>query len=145
MITGYTAGVFDLFHIGHLNLLKNAKQLCDSLIVGVTTDELSMKVKNKKPVICFEERAEIVKNIKFVDKVVPQITMDKLSAWNNLRFNKMFVGSDWKGSSSWEEYENIFKPLDVQIVYLPHTDGISSTHLKNILERLCSGETILPT
>ncbi|HIC83615.1 MAG TPA: glycerol-3-phosphate cytidylyltransferase, partial [Candidatus Marinimicrobia bacterium] len=87
---GYTTGVFDLFHIGHLNILKRAKLECDYLIVGITTDELAMSVKGEKPFIPFEERMEIVEAIKFVDEVVPQVNYDKIEAWNNLKFDMMF-------------------------------------------------------
>src|SRR6056297_570332 len=98
---GYTTGVFDLFHIGHLNILRNAKLECDYLIVGVTTDELSMNEKKKKPIIPLVERMEIVQAIKYVDNVVPQTTYDKMEAWRNLGFNIMFVGDDWKGTDKW--------------------------------------------
>ena len=131
---GYTTGVFDLFHIGHLNLLKRAKLECDYLIVGVTTDELCFERKNKKPVIPFIERMEIVEHIKFVDEVVPQVNMDKLEAWNNLKFNKMFVGDDWKGK--WDHIERQFTNVGVEIVYFPYTTHTSSTILREILNKL---------
>ena len=95
MIIGYTAGVFDLFHIGHLNILKKAKEQCDHLIVAVSTDELVREYKHKNPVICFEERMEIVKAIRYADEVVPQVNRDKFAAWEKYHFNKMFVGDDW--------------------------------------------------
>ena len=130
MIVGYTTGVYDMFHIGHLNILKRAKEQCDYLIVGVSTDELVNKEKNKIPIIPFEHRLEIIKSIKYVDEVVPQINKNKLEAYYKLGFNKMFVGSDWKGTPQWERFEKEFSPLNVEIVYLPHTDGISSTELR---------------
>lgn len=133
---GYTTGVFDLFHIGHLNVLKRAKLECDYLIVGVTSDELSMKVKNKKPVIPFSERMEIVESIKFVDEVLPQMDYDKIAAWNNLKFDKMFVGDDWKGSRKWIEIESDFSKLGVEIMYFPYTTHTSSTLLKEALNKL---------
>ena len=126
MIIGYTTGVYDLFHIGHLNILKKAKSLCDYLIVGVSTDELVQKEKNKVPVIPYEERVEIVKAIRYVDEVVPQVNKNKKEAWDKLKFNKMFVGSDWKDTPQWNQFEEQFKPLGVEIIYIPHTDGISS-------------------
>jgi len=132
MITGYTSGVYDLFHIGHLNLLKNAKGLCDRLVVGVTTDEL-VAYKNKKAVIPFEERMEIVRNIKFVDAVVPQSDMDKMAMWKRLKFNVMFVGDDWHAHPKWEEYDKQFKEVGVKIVYFPYTKGTSSTLINQIL------------
>lgn len=131
MVVGYTTGVFDMFHIGHLNILRRAKEQCDYLIVGVSTDELVEKDKNKHPIIPFAERCAIVEAIKYVDKVVAQENKDKFSAWEKLGFNKMFVGSDWKGTIQWANYEKQFNPVGVEIVYLNHTDGISSTILRD--------------
>lgn len=133
---GYTTGVYDLFHIGHLNLLKKAKLECDYLIVGVTTDELSESRKGKKPIIPFVERMEIVEHVKFVDEVVPQTSMDKFEAWNNLRFNKMFVGDDWKGTDKWNQIEKEFSKVGVEIVYFPYTKHTSSTKLREVLEKI---------
>ena len=130
---GYTTGVYDMFHIGHLNILKKAKEQCDYLIVGVSTDELVQKEKNKTPIISFRERCEIIESIRYVDKVVPQHNKNKMEAWQQYHFDKMFVGSDWQGTSAWEAYEKQFFPLGVKIIYLPHTDGISSTYLRNKL------------
>ncbi|MCU4674232.1 adenylyltransferase/cytidyltransferase family protein [Catenovulum sp. 2E275] len=135
-IIGYTTGVFDLFHIGHLNILRRAKMECDYLIVGVTTDELSLKRKNKKPIVPFEERMSIVEAIKFVDEVVPQTDMDKFHAWNNLKFDRMFVGSDWKGTDAWNKLEAEFATKGVEIVYFPYTDHTSSTFLRSVLEKI---------
>lgn len=135
MIIGYTTGVFDMFHMGHLNILKRAKEQCDFLIVGVSTDELVQKEKNKTPVIPFGDRCEIVKSIRYVDKVVPQVDKDKFSAWQKYGFHKMFVGSDWQGTQQWEEFEKQFSPVGVQIIYLDHTDGISSTILRDRLNK----------
>lgn len=137
MIIGYTTGVFDMFHIGHLNILKRAKENCDYLIVGVSTDELVQSEKNKTPIIPYEERAEIVQSICYVDKVVPQINKDKLEAWEKYKFKKMFVGSDWKGTPAWEKYEEQLIPFGVEIVYFAHTDGISSTILRERLVDSC--------
>src|SRR5699024_9925350 len=134
-IIGYTTGVFDLFHIGHLNILKNAKENCDYLIVGVTVDEL-VSYKGTEAIIPFEERIKIVEAIKFVNKVVPQHTMNKMEAWKKLRFNKMFVGSDWKGTEKWKKLEDEFKKVDVEIQYFPYTKGTSSTHLKRVLKQI---------
>ena len=136
MIIGYTTGVYDMFHIGHLNIIKCAKEQCDYLIVGVSTDELVQKDKGKTPVIPYEERAAIISSLKYVDEVVPQCDKNKYGAWEKLRFNKMFVGSDWKGTKQWIEYEKQFKPVGVEIVYLPHTDGISSTKLTRVIKDL---------
>lgn len=133
MIVGYTTGVYDMFHIGHLNILKRAKEKCDYLIVGVSTDELVMHDKNKTPIIPFCDRCEIVSAIKYVDKVVPQTSKNKLEAYKKYKFDKMFVGSDWKGTPQWKHYEEEFSPYGVEIVYLSHTDGISSTILRKKL------------
>ena len=127
---GYTTGVFDMFHIGHLNILKRAKEQCDYLIVGVTTDELCFSRKNKYPIISFAERSEIVGAIKYVDKVVVQSDMDKFAAVKKHGCDVVFVGSDWQGTASWNEYEKQFKTLGCDVVYLDHTDGISSTILR---------------
>lgn len=133
MIIGYTTGVFDMFHIGHLNILKRAKEKCDFLIVGVSTDEVVQKYKNKTPVIPFEERMEIVSAIKYVDKVVAQETMDKMIAWEKLHFNVLFHGDDWKGSNMYKSIEKRLEEVGVEVVFLPHTDGISSTILRDRL------------
>lgn len=129
-IIGYTTGVYDMFHIGHLNIIKRAKAQCDYLIVGVSTDDLVRQEKNKTPVIPFEDRAAIVAALKYVDEVVPQSNKNKKEAWEKYHFNKMFVGSDWKGTPQWNRFEEEFGPLGVEIVYLQHTDGISSTILR---------------
>ena len=133
MIIGYTTGVYDMFHIGHLNILKRAKEQCDYLIVGVSTAELVQHDKNKTPIIPFAERCAIVEAIKYVDKVVPQTDKNKFGAWEKYHFNKMFVGSDWKGTPQWARFEEEFAPVGVEIVYLDHTDGISSTILRDRL------------
>lgn len=133
---GYTTGVFDLFHIGHLNVLKRAKLECDYLIVGVTSDELSLSAKGKKPVIPFSERMEIVEAIKFVDEVVPQVNYDKMEAWNNLKFDRMFVGDDWKGTDKWNHIEKEFAEFGVEILYFPYTSHTSSTKLREVLDKI---------
>ena len=133
MIIGYTTGVYDMFHIGHLNIIKKAKEQCDYLIVGVSTDELVLKEKNKTPIIPFNDRCAIVGAIKFVDEVVPQQNKNKYEAWKKYHFDKMFVGSDWKSTPQWEMFEKQFAPVGVEIVYLNHTDGISSTILRERL------------
>jgi len=132
MIIGYTTGVFDLFHIGHLNLLKNAKSMCDKLIVGVTTDEL-VSYKNKKAVIPFEERMEIVRNVKWVDAVIPQENMDKFEAWEKMNFDVMFVGDDWYNSDKWNGIKAKLNDVGVRIVFFPYTKGTSSTLINEIL------------
>ena len=132
---GYTSGVYDLFHIGHLNLIKNAKGLCDKLIVGVTSDEL-VSYKNKKAVIGHPERMEIVRSIKYVDAVVPQNDMDKFKMWERLKFDVMFVGDDWFESDKWKDLDERFKSVGVKIIYFPYTKGTSSTLINNTLKSL---------
>ncbi len=136
-VIGYTTGVFDLFHIGHLNILKKAKEMCDFLVVGVTVDEL-VAYKNKKAVISFEERIAIIDAIKYVDQTVPQTSMDKLSAWKEVNFDIMFVGDDWKGTKKWEKIENELSKVGVKIVYFPYTRGTSSTLINQTLVDLRS-------
>lgn len=135
MVIGYTSGVYDLFHIGHLNLLKNAKSLCDKLVVGVTSDEL-VSYKNKKSVIPHNERLEIVRNIKCVDAVVPQNDMDKFKMWERLKFDIMFVGDDWFETDKWKELDERFKKVGVKIVYFPYTKGVSSSVINETLKEL---------
>lgn len=135
MVIGYTTGVFDLFHIGHLNMLKNASSLCDKLIVGVTTDDL-VSYKNKRAVIPFEERLEIVRNIKYVDAAIAQSDMDKFTMWEKIKFDIMFVGDDWFKTPKWEDLETKFSLVGVKIIYFPYTQGISSTILNETLEKL---------
>ena len=135
---GYTTGVYDMFHIGHLNILKRAKEQCDYLIVGVTTDALCFARKHKYPVIPEQDRIAIVRAIKYVDEVVPQTDMDKLATVQKYHINAVFVGSDWKGTSAWQQYEKDFleKGNGCEVVYLDHTDGISSTILRKRLNNL---------
>lgn len=133
MVIGYTTGVFDMFHIGHLNILRRAKELCDYLIVGVTTDELCYKRKQKYPIINEKDRMAIVESIRYVDKVVPQVDMDKIRPVKEYGVNVVFVGSDWKGTAAWQKYEEEFSKEGCSVVYLSHTDGISSTILREIL------------
>lgn len=126
MIVGYTSGVFDVFHHGHLNILRNAKMMCDKLIVGVSTDKL-VRSKDKKAIIPFEERIEIVRAIKYVDLAIPQTTIDKAEEWQKLGFDRVFVGDDWFGHKDWNTYEAKLKPKGVKFYYFPYTEGISSS------------------
>ena len=132
-IIGYTTGVYDLFHIGHLNLLKNAKQHCDKLIVGISSDKVA-QYKNKVPFICQEERMAIVSAIKYVDKVVLQEDLDKVKAWDKLHYDILFVGSDWQGTDKWNEYERQLKEKGAKVVYLPYTKSTSSTILQKTIK-----------
>lgn len=133
MIIGYTTGVFDLFHVGHLNILKNAKGMCDKLIVGVTVDEL-VSYKGKEAVIPFEERIEIVRSCKYVDVAVPQYDMDKLTACKKLKADVLFVGDDWYNTPKWEEYEKEFREAGIKIVYFPYTQNVSSSKIRQMLK-----------
>lgn len=132
---GYTSGVFDMFHIGHLNILRRAKERCDYLIVGVSTDSLVECYKNKVPIIPFEQRAAIVGAIKYVDEVIPQSTMDKLEMWKIKKFDVMFHGNEWKGTELYNKYEKEFAKIGVDIEYLEHTDGISSSLLREKISK----------
>jgi glycerol-3-phosphate cytidylyltransferase len=132
-IIGYTTGVFDLFHIGHLNILKRAKGMCDELIVGVTTDELAENRKGRKPIIPFEERVEILESIGYVDLVVPQKTMKKLDALDDYKFNIVFVGDDWKGTDEWKQLEKEFEKRGVKVIYFQYTKTTSSTVIRKVL------------
>ena len=132
---GYTTGVFDMFHIGHLNILRRAKEQCEYLIVGVSTDELVKKYKNKTTIIPFCDRAQIVSAIKYVDEVVPQNDMEKLKAIKKYNVDAVFVGSDWKGTPQWQNYEKEFEMVGCKVEYLDHTDGISSTILRERLNK----------
>lgn len=140
MTIGYTTGVYDLFHIGHLNLLKNARGLCDKLIVGVTVDEL-VAYKGKKSMIPFEDRIEIVRSIKYVDAAVPQYDMDKLAACRKLGAQILFVGDDWYDTPKWKEYEREFNEAGIRIIYFPYTKGVSSTQITKALNAV-RGESL---
>lgn len=142
MIIGYTAGVFDLFHIGHLNLLKNAKGMCDKLIVGVTTDDL-VTYKGKRAIIPFEDRIEIVRSIKYVDAAVPQYSMDKLTACKKLDADILFVGDDWYETEKWKKYEDDFNFAGIKIIYFPYTKGVSSTIISKTLDSVRENSDII--
>lgn len=133
-IIGYTAGVYDMFHIGHLNLLKNAKGLCDKLIVGVSTDELVAEYKNKKTIIPFKDRIEIVRSIKYVDVAIPQDELDKYKMWEKLKYDILFVGDDWYNNKNWNELNKKLEKVGVNIVYFPYTKEISSSKLRKTIQ-----------
>lgn len=138
MTVGYTAGVYDMFHIGHLNIIKNAKSLCDYLIVAVSTDEVVEQNKHKKTIIPFADRVKIVEAIRYVDKVVPQDSYDidgKIKAAIDNKIDVMFVGDDWKGTEKWNRIEEKLNTIGVKLIYLPHTDGISSSMLREIVNK----------
>ncbi len=133
---GYTQGTYDMFHIGHLNLINHAKEYCDYLIVGVNSDDLVRSYKNKSPVIVEDERAEIVRNIKAVDECFIVTTLDKLNALERFHFDVIFIGDDWKGNTRWEKTGQDLKEKGVDLVFLPHTDGISSTQLTGVIKHI---------
>ena len=135
MVIGYTSGVFDLFHIGHVNVLRNAKSLCDKLIVGVSSDDLVL-YKNKKPVIPFVERIDIVRACRYVDLAVCQDSMDKMDAFNRYKFDIMFVGDDWYQTDKWKNFDADFKDVGVKIIYFPYTATTSSTLINQTLTSL---------
>lgn len=133
MIIGYTQGTYDMFHIGHLNILRNAKKQCDFLIVGVNSDELVLEYKKKSVIVPLAERMDIIESIKYVDQVVSCNTLDKTEMYNQLHFNKIFIGDDWKGNARWLETEKEMKKIGVELVFLPHTQGTSSSLLREKL------------
>jgi glycerol-3-phosphate cytidylyltransferase len=130
---GYTTGVFDLFHIGHLNILKKAYSKCDFLIVGVTACETVFKYKKRYPVIPLKERLEIIKSLKYVDKVVVQKNMDKFAAWEDLKFDVLFHGNDWKGSKMYDEIEKKLNSKGVEVEFFEYTKGTSTSSLKKYI------------
>lgn len=123
----YTAGVFDCFHIGHLNLLNNAKTLGDHLLVAVSTDELVSSYKNRTPLVPFEERIEIVRAIRCVDEAVPQDDRDKFAAWERFKFDVWAIGNDWYGDPYYMDLKERFDGIGVETVFLPYTREVSST------------------
>lgn len=136
LTVGYTAGVYDLFHIGHLKLLERAKAQCDHLVVGVTSDQLASSRKGQNPFVPLDERLEIIRALRCVDQVVVQEDMDKFAAWQRIGFQVMFVGDDWKGHPRWVELEQRFAKVDVRITYFPYTTHVSSTRLRAILKKI---------
>lgn len=127
---GYTQGVFDMFHIGHLNLLKQAKELCDFLVVGVNSDELVWSYKKKATVIPSKDRAEIVRSVKYVDQCDIVYSLDKFEQWKKYKFEAVFIGDDWKGNKRWIETEKELEKAGAVVIYLSYTPGISSTFLR---------------
>lgn len=132
---GYTTGVFDLFHVGHLNILKRAKEQCEYLIVGVSTDELVLEYKKTLPFIPYEERKQIIEAIKYVDEVVPQLTINKIDAFEKYKFNALFHGDDWKNSKLYNEIEKFFLDKGVELVFIPYTKNVSSSKLKDKINK----------
>ena len=140
MRIGYATGVFDLFHVGHLNLLRAASKQVDYLVVGVSTDTLARTYKSKSPVIPMEERIEIVQSLRFVDRVVIQTDLNKLKAWAEVKFDVLFVGSDWKGSQRWSKYEEQLQEVGAKIIYLPYTEQTSSSGIIKKIQQMNLGQ-----
>lgn len=135
-IVGFTQGTFDMFHVGHLNLLRNAKKECDYLIVGVNSDELVKNYKNKEVIIPLEERMQIVEAIRYVDEVIRIDSLDKMVSWKEKKYNRIFIGDDWKGSERWKKTEEEMAEVGVSVCYLPYTQETCSTVLREkLLER----------
>jgi glycerol-3-phosphate cytidylyltransferase len=136
---GYAAGAFDLFHIGHLNILKHAKSECDFLIAGVVSDEMLELTKGVAPVVPLAERLEIVRSITYVDDAIPEVVPDKLDTWHELKFDVFFKGDDWRGTEKGLRLEREFAVVGVEVVYFPYTVTTSSTALRLALEALTGG------
>lgn len=132
---GYTAGAFDMFHIGHLNILKKASELCERLIVGVSTDELILQIKGQTPIIPFLERIQIIQSIKYVDMVYKQSVSNKLHAHSDLGFNEIYVGDDWQNTEIWIEYEKRFAERNVRVTYFPYTTHTSSSMIRSLISK----------
>jgi glycerol-3-phosphate cytidylyltransferase len=127
---GYTQGVFDMFHVGHLNLLNNAKKYCDYLIVGVNSDCLVQEYKHKTPIISEEERRAIVNNIKAVDEAIISKTLNKIVMLEQIKFDAVFIGDDWKGSPRWEQTKIDLAEFGVDVIFIPNTPDVSSSRLR---------------
>lgn len=136
---GYTQGTFDMFHIGHLNLLKHAKEYCDILIVGVNANELVQEYKHKTPVINQDERAEILQAIRYVDNVVICHTLNKTEMHKWIHFDAIFIGDDWKGNDRWVQTENDLRAIGADVVFLSYTKGVSSTMLREVKDNQIDG------
>ena len=130
---GYTDGVYDMFHIGHLNMLKTAKDSCDFLIVGVHSDEIVESYKHRKTIINEKDRRDIIESIKYVDRAVINDTRDKIELWRKYHFDVVFIGDDWKGTERWNNFEKELKKIGVDVVYVPYTKGISTTQIRKII------------
>ena len=132
---GFTDGVYDMFHVGHLNMIKEAKKHCDYLIVGVHSDEIVEGYKNRKTVINENDRREIIEAIKYVDKAVINRTRDKLKLFEEHHFDVVFIGDDWKGTERWNNFEKVLGEVGVSVEYIPYTKGISTTQIREKLAK----------
>ncbi|MEQ8153479.1 MAG: adenylyltransferase/cytidyltransferase family protein [Clostridiaceae bacterium] len=134
-LTGFTVGTYDLFHVGHLNLFKEAKKYCSHLIVGVHSDEWVMYCKKRPTVISYEDRSEIVRAVRYVDEVVKNETHSKMEAWDKYHFDVAFIGDDWKGTEVWNKIEAELKSVGVDVIYIPYSQGISTTKIRETLKK----------
>lgn len=135
-IVGYAPGIFDLFHVGHLNILSHAKSQCDVLIAGVLSDEMCERAKGFRPVVPLSERIEIVRHITYVDQVHEEVVPDKLETWEALRFDRIFKGDDWRGTPKGDKLERDFGAVGVEVVYFPYTVSTSSSKLRHVISLL---------
>lgn len=135
---GFAPGVYDLFHVGHLNILRQARAHCDYLIAGVASDEMVRRVKGRSPVVPVAERLEIVNSVRFVDEAIVESLFDKVETWKGIGYDVIFKGDDWRGTETWNVYESRFGKLGVEVVYFPYTLHTSSTLLRGALDLLNS-------
>ncbi|MFF7232415.1 adenylyltransferase/cytidyltransferase family protein [Streptomyces sioyaensis] len=133
---GYAPGVYDLFHVGHLNILRHAKSQCDYLVAGVVSDEMAAQAKGKEPVIPLTERLEIVRSVRFVDAAFVETVPDKLETWQQVRFDVIFKGDDWRGTAKGDKLERDFATVGVDVIYFPYTVHTSSSLLRKVLDGL---------
>ncbi|KNE80889.1 MULTISPECIES: adenylyltransferase/cytidyltransferase family protein [Streptomyces] len=138
---GYAPGVYDLFHVGHLNILRHARARCDYLIAGVVSDEMAELAKGRTPVVPLVERLEIIRSIRFVDAAFVETVPDKLETWQQVRFDKIFKGDDWRGTPKGDQLERDFATVGVEVVYFPYTVHTSSTQLRRALDTLAQPVT----
>lgn len=138
---GFTDGVYDMFHVGHLNMIRTAKSYCDKLIVGVHSDEIVEGYKHRKPIINEQDRREIVGAIKEVDQAVINYTRDKMKLWEKYHFDVIFIGDDWKGTERWNNFEKVLAKIGVAVEYIPYTQGISTTQIRKELGDKCDEKT----
>jgi len=142
---GYAPGAYDLFHVGHLNILRQAKSRCDYLVAGVVSDDMCARTKGRRPIIPLEERLEIVRNVRFVDDVYAEMTPEKLDSWREVHFTHIFKGDDWRGTPKGEKLESDFAAVGVEVIYFPYTVHTSSTMLRRVLSTLAQVDPIAAT
>ena len=141
-VVGYAPGAYDLFHIGHLNILKHAAEQCDHLVAGVVSDEMLLLTKGRLPIVPLAERMEIVRNLRFVDQVHAEVVPDKIDTWRDVRFDVIFKGDDWRGTAKGDKLEHDFAAVGVQVHYFPYTMHTSSTILRKALATLDAGRPV---